>query len=129
MNNSHYDHEQDERDYYDQQSEKHLNGCLYDIKGLVVMIILFLIGMMISGCASVQQPPATTSYGTVIDVEGETIWVVFDVVNRKPGDKASNRFHIPGHRYSEGDYYPDPYKDPELGKLIYSPRPLPPYGG
>jgi len=113
MNSSHYDHEQDERDYYDRESAKHLNGCAFSFKALAVLTILFLIGMMLFRCAPAQAP-ATLSTGTVIQVDGDRILVTFPVVNKDFSDQAANWFYIPGHSYQVRDRYPDPSKDPNL---------------
>lgn len=112
--------EQGHRSYYERQERKHLQDCAYSFKAMSVIALIFLLIMLLS-CATAKVPAATTSYGTVIAVKGDTVWVLFDVVNRKEGDKASNYFYIPGHRYAEGDRYPDPYKDPEMEKLLLSP--------
>lgn len=112
-------------DYYTRQERKHCREWMESIKVFAWLTALLLIGMLLFGCAVAKVPPATSSTGTVIDVSGEVVWVLFDVVNRKPGDKATNWFHIPGHRYHEGDLYPDPYKDPELEKLLLSPHAAP----
>jgi len=85
-------------------------------------IIISMCHWTVTACVS-ALPAATSSTGTVIDVQGDTVWVLFEVVNRKEGDKASNYFHIPGHSYAEGDRYPDPYKDPELQKLLLTRAP------
>jgi hypothetical protein len=116
------DHEQYERDYCDRQYLKHAQGCAYSFKALAILIVLYFLAMLLTGCTALE-PAATKSTGTVIHVQGPSVWVLFDVVNRKAGDKASNWFYIPGHQYAEGDFYPDPYKDPELEKLILSPKP------
>lgn len=113
MTDSPYDHEQAERDYYDRESEKHIKGCLYSFKALAWITILFVIGMLLFGCASVQ-PPATTSIGTVITVDGERVLVTFPVVTGNYSDQAANWFYIPGHSYEVRDMYPDPCKDPKL---------------
>lgn len=113
MNNSHYDHEQDERDYYDRESEKHLKGCLFSMKALAVMTILFLLAIALFGCAPAQAP-ATRSIGTVIQVDGDRVLVTFPVVNKNFSDQAANWFYIPGHSYEVRDFYPDPAKDPNL---------------
>lgn len=89
---------------------------------LCYALIVSLCHWGFTSCAA-AVPAATSSTGTVIDVSGDTVWVLFDVANRKPGDKASNWFHIPGHSYAEGDFYPDPYKDPQLEKLLITRNP------
>lgn len=85
-------------------------------------IIISMCHWTVTACVA-AIPAATSSTGTVIDVRGDTVWVLFEVVNRKEGDKASNYFHIPGHSYAEGDFYPDPYKDPQLEKLLITRAP------
>lgn len=120
MTKHYHDHEQDERDYYDRESEKHLNSCLFSMKALAIMSILFLMGMMLFSCAS-AQPPATRSIGTVIQVDGDRVLVTFPVVNKDFSDQAANWFYIPGHAYRQGDLYPDPDKDPSIKSPFDSP--------
>lgn len=113
MVDNHFDHEQAERDYYDRESEKHLKGCLFSIKALALLTAIFLIGMMIFSCAS-QIQPATSSIGTVLQVDGDRVLVTFPVVTRELGSQSANWFYIPGHGYQVRDVYPDPVKDPNL---------------
>lgn len=117
-----YDHEQDEHDYYYRESEKRLKYFVFSIRAMAILAVIFILILLIGSCSS-TIPAATSSTGTVIDVRGDTVWVLFEVVNRKEGDKASNYFHIPGHSYAEGDFYPDPYKDPQLEKLLITRAP------
>lgn len=107
------DHEQDERDYYDRESEKHLNSCLFSFKSLAVLTILFLIGYLLFGCAS-TGPRATHSVGTVTVIDGDMVLVTFPVATEGYADQAANWFYIPGHSYQVRDKYPDPDKDPAL---------------
>jgi len=113
MTESPYDHEQTERDYYDRESDKRLKSCLFSFKAMAILILFFLLLMLLFGCSSVQ-PPATTSTGTVITVDGERVLVNFPVVTGSYSDQAANWFHIPGHSYKVRDMYPDPCKDPKL---------------
>ncbi len=125
MTNHSLPEEHEHRSYYERQERKHMRDCAYSFKAWAIMSLIFLLAMFLIGCAPAKLPAATTSYGTVIAVKGDTVWVLFDVVNRKEGDKASNYFYIPGHRYAEGDRYPDPHKDPEMEKLLLSPPSVP----
>lgn len=113
MNSSHYDHEQEEHDYYYRESKKRLKGRLFSLKALAILTVLFLIGMYVFGCAPAQVP-ATRSIGTVIQVDGDRVLVTFPVVNKNFSDQAANWFYIPGHSYEVRDFYPDPAKDPNL---------------
>nr|WP_287937758.1 hypothetical protein [Algoriphagus sp.] len=113
MNSSHYDHEQDERDYYDRESEKHLKGCFFSFKSLAILTVPYYLIMLAISCAPAQAP-ATRSIGTVIQVDGDRVLVTFPVVNRNFSDQAANWFYIPGHSYEVRDFYPDPAKDPNF---------------
>jgi hypothetical protein len=108
-----HENKQDEYDYFDHQEERKLKGCLYSFKAMSIITLIFLIGMMLFGCAA-KRYPATTSVGYVISVDGDEVLVAFEVVNEQRGSQASNWFYIPGHRYQKGDRYPDPAKDPSL---------------
>ena len=113
MNSSHYDHEQDERDYYDRESEKRLQGCIYSFKMMLILTGIFFVFMLLFGCVS-AQPIATSSTGTVIQVDRDRVLVTFPLLTKGYADQASNWFFIPGHRYQIGDKYPDTSKDPNL---------------
>jgi hypothetical protein len=81
------------------------------------MIAAYLCGIVMGwalfSCSS-PQPIATESTGTVIQVDSDRVLVTFKVVNKNYADQAVNWFYIPGHRYQEGDRYPDPKNDPNL---------------
>lgn len=103
------DHEQYERDYYDQESGNAARGCLNAFKILLLIIAAALVGLLIS-CASVKHPPVTVATGVVISVDGDHVLVAFEVINRSTGSQTSNWFYCPKHTYQKGDRYPDPSK-------------------
>ena len=125
MASSPYDHEQDERDYYERESEKHLKGCLFSVKALAVLTALYFLVMLAISCVA-SQPPATLSTGTVIQIDGDRVLVTFPVVNKDFSDQAANWFYIPGHTYQVRDFYPDPNKDPSLS-ILEKPRSVSPH--
>lgn len=110
---SEYYNDQDERDYYDRSMMKAQKSCLFSFKALTVLTIIFFLLMFAFSCAG-SQPVATLSTGTVYQVDGDRVFVVFKVVSRNYADQAVNVFYIPGHRYQERDFYPDPSKDPNI---------------
>lgn len=116
MDKYYHDHEQDERDYYEQMSFKRLDGCLFSFKAFLIAGIIFLLTMLFVGCSSAKLP-ATESIGTVISVDGDKVLVAFEVVSEQRGSQASNWFYVPRHSYSKGDRFPDPCKDPQLQKF------------
>lgn len=114
MPEMHYDHEQAERDYYDIQNARKYRGCLTGFKTFLVLLTITMLALFFfSGCAS-TQPPATSSVGIVISVDGDRVLVSFEVMNEKRGSQASNWFYVPRHTYQKGDRYPDARKDPNL---------------
>lgn len=115
MSDHYHDHEQDERDYYDRQSDKHLREIGYQIRFWALLTAILMIAMLIFSCKPAQMP-ATLSIGTVIQVDGDRVLVTFQVVNKDYSDQAANWFYIPGHSYQRGDTYPDSTKDPNLKK-------------
>ena len=106
MSENHYDHDQDERDYYDRESEKQLRSCLFSLKALAVITVLFIIGMLIFSCKS-AEPPVALPYGPVISVQGDKIEVAFEVINKEPGSQISGWFYVPGHGFVKGNIFPD----------------------
>lgn len=113
MTDNPYDHEQDENDYYYRESEKRLQSCLFSFKAMAVMALIATLFMLFTSCAS-QLPPATSSIGTVLQVDGDRVLVTFPVVTHSLGSQSANWFYIPGHSYQVRDAYPDPNKDPNL---------------
>jgi hypothetical protein len=114
MTNHFLPQENENQPYYDRMQKKRSKDFAYTIKALAVLLALFILGMIITGCASASIPPATSSVGTVLQVDGDRVLVTFPVVTEKLGSQSANWFYIPGHRYEVRDRYPDPSKDPSL---------------
>lgn len=114
MSSSHYDHEQDEIDFFERESLKSIDGCARSSK-ILVLLILILIGCLVffTGCKT-AAPPVVVPYGPVISIDGDRIEVAFEVINKEPGSQLAGWFYVPGHRFVKGNIFPDfsKYKHP-----------------
>jgi len=106
MSSEHYDHEQDERDYYDRENEKNLKNCLFSFKAFAILPGLFFIAMLLFSCYSIQGPIAEP-FGVVITAERDLIQVAHKVVNKDRGSQIVAAYYVPGHTYQVGDKFPD----------------------
>ena len=106
MSSEHYDHEQDERDYYDRKNKENLKSCIYSFKALAILTGLFFIAMLLFSCASIQGPIAEP-FGVVISAERDLIQVAHKVVNKDRGSQIVAAYYVPGHTYQVGDKFPD----------------------
>tara|TARA_R110002020_G_scaffold475112_1_gene708602 strand:+ start:2409 stop:2771 length:363 start_codon:yes stop_codon:yes gene_type:complete len=114
MSEMHYDHDQSERDEYNQSVKNLRKGCFNSLKIFaVVVVILALCMWLFSGCEAMKsaaEPPISEAFGTVISIDGDGVLVAFEVINKDKGSQSSNWFYCPRHRFRKGDTYPDPSK-------------------
>lgn len=80
---------------------------------VILLLTASIFTTTLVGCVS-SRHPASSSIGTVIQVDGDLVLVTFPVMSKGYADQAANWFLIPGHNYFTGDRYPDPKKDPNL---------------
>lgn len=97
------DLDQYERDYYDRQSEKHLQGCLFSGKAWLIGTVIFLIGMWLFACG--PKPYALLPEAIPMKQDGDRVLGVFQSLEGSPERYHAQWFYFPGyglvdpHRY------------------------------
>ncbi|MDO9554549.1 hypothetical protein [Rhodonellum sp.] len=73
-------------------------------------ILLLFIFLSLAACKT--EKLLTDHKGIVLIVEGNAVFVAFEVISESEKTIATNWFnHKDGHSYKKGDAYPDPSKE------------------
>lgn len=78
--------------------------------------LLFLASCLLALSCKSAIAPIALPYGPVISIDGDTIEVAHEVINKEKGSQIAAWYYVPGHGFVKGDIYPNfsKYQNPSL---------------